>query len=50
MHRERLLGQGTLTATELDDLMAALRAHLDGPETVTLWALFVQAWACRPAA
>jgi SAM-dependent methyltransferase len=50
MHRERLLEQGTLTATELDDLTATLRTHLDDPGTVTLWALFVQAWGRRPAA
>jgi SAM-dependent methyltransferase len=46
--REQVLAQGLLTASEMDDLMATLQAHLDDPETLVVSHLFFQAWGRRP--
>jgi SAM-dependent methyltransferase len=44
IHRERILALATVTETELDSWVRELDAHLDHPDTVTLYATFFQAW------
>jgi SAM-dependent methyltransferase len=48
IHRERIVEGGALTAAELDACVGRLGAHLDRPETFTLYATFFQAWGRRP--
>ncbi len=48
IHRERILAGGTLSASELDGCVERLRAHLDHPDTFTLYATLFQAWGRRP--
>ncbi len=45
LHRERLVANGHLAAAEFDALCAALRQHLDRDDTLSIYALFFQAWA-----
>lgn len=46
--RARILEQGLVADGELDDLQAALKAHLDDPDTYVISHLFVQAWGRKP--
>jgi ubiquinone/menaquinone biosynthesis C-methylase UbiE len=46
---ERLLAQGFVREGELADIKAALRRHLDDPETLVVSHLFFQAWGRKPA-
>lgn len=46
--RERLLAQGVLTEAELDDLLGALRQHLEDPNTLVVSHLFFQVWGRKP--
>jgi SAM-dependent methyltransferase len=48
IHRDRILDAGALTAAELDRDVRELGAHLDDPDTFTLYATFFQAWGRRP--
>jgi len=45
---ERLLAQQLITARELDDLKAALKRHIDAPDTLVVSHLFFQAWGRKP--
>jgi SAM-dependent methyltransferase len=49
MHRQRLVAGGHLGAAEIDDLCAALREHLDRDDTLSIYALFFQAWGRKAA-
>jgi SAM-dependent methyltransferase len=42
--RERLLAQGVLAKAEMDDLLSALKRHLDDPDTLVVSHLFFQVW------
>jgi SAM-dependent methyltransferase len=42
--RSRLIESGLIAADELDSLAAALRKHLEDPDTLTLSGLYLQAW------
>jgi SAM-dependent methyltransferase len=46
--RERAVALGLLPEGELDELLTALRAHLDDPNTLVSRQLLVQAWGRRP--
>jgi len=46
--RQRLLDLGLSTDSELDELVAALRRHLEDPDTLVLSSLFLQAWGRVP--
>jgi SAM-dependent methyltransferase len=48
IHRERILEGGALSAAELDGCVERLGAHLDHPDTFTLYATFFQAWGRHP--
>ncbi len=48
IHRERILGDGELSAAELDRAVGRLGDHLAQPETFTLYATFFQAWGRKP--
>ena len=47
--RPQILQMGLADAGELDELDAALREHLDKPETLVLPSLFFLAWGRKPA-
>ena len=42
--RSRILEKNLIGKTELDDLTAALKKHLENPETLVLSSVFIQAW------
>ena len=46
--RERVLEKSLIAATELDELTAALRRHLDDPDTLVVSSLFLQTWGRKP--
>ena len=46
--RERLLESELIGAAELDELMAALKRHLEDPRTLVVSSLFFQAWGRKP--
>jgi SAM-dependent methyltransferase len=48
LHRAEILARGLLNEWELDGAMAALEAHLAKPGTLTIYALFCQAWGRKP--
>ena len=48
--RPQVLEIGLATATELDDLDAAARAHLDNPHTVVMSGLLFLTWGHKPIA
>jgi hypothetical protein len=48
--RTRLLETGVIGASELDAALAACRAHLADPGTVTTYHTMIQAWGRVPAA
>jgi hypothetical protein len=51
LHRRRLVAEGHLGAAEIDALCAALREHLERDDTLSIYALFFQAWGRKaPAA
>jgi SAM-dependent methyltransferase len=45
--RSRILEKNLIEKTELDDLTAALKNHLEDPETLVLSSVFIQAWGTR---
>src|SRR5215469_2206429 len=47
--RDRLLSANVITERELNELMAALKRHVEDPETEVFSAIFIQAWGRRPA-
>jgi SAM-dependent methyltransferase len=47
--RERLIAQKVLAGAELDDLSAALKGHLEDPDTLVVSHLYVQVWGRKPA-
>jgi SAM-dependent methyltransferase len=47
--RERLLAYGLTTRDELDQLQAAVRRHLEDPDTLVISHLFIQAWGRKQA-
>ena len=46
--RSRLLEKNLIGKSELDELTAALKDHLEDPETLVLSAVFIQAWGRIP--
>lgn len=46
--RSRLLDQQVIGEAELNELTAALKRHLEDPETLVLSSVFVQAWGRTP--
>jgi SAM-dependent methyltransferase len=46
--RERLLAQGVLAETEMDDLLGALKRHLEDSDTLVVSHLFFQVWGRKP--
>jgi SAM-dependent methyltransferase len=50
LHRERILDLGSdrVDPDRLDAAIARLDAHLDAPDTVTLYSVLFQAWGRRP--
>jgi SAM-dependent methyltransferase len=46
--RERILENKLMGEVELDDLTAALKRHLQDPETLVLSSVFIQAWGRKP--
>ena len=48
IHGPDLIEDGLVGADELAGLVNDLDAHLSHPETMTMYALFCQAWARRP--
>jgi SAM-dependent methyltransferase len=46
--RNRILEKNLITKTELDELTAALKNHLEDPETLVLSSVFIQAWGRIP--
>ena len=48
IHREAIVAGGALTAAELDGCVRRLGAHLDHPDTFTLYATLFQAWGRTP--
>jgi SAM-dependent methyltransferase len=46
--RSRALENGLIGERELDELVAALRAHLEDPGTLVVSGLFLQAWGRKP--
>ncbi len=49
LHGAALVADGLVAAGELASLVAELEAHLADPATITLYCLFCQAWARKPA-
>jgi hypothetical protein len=45
--RAQAVAEGLLAPGEVDDLKAALRAHLDDPATAVISPLLIQAWGRR---
>lgn len=48
IHREAILTTGALPPVELDGCLRRLGAHLDDPDSFTLYATLVQAWGRKP--
>jgi SAM-dependent methyltransferase len=46
--RDRLIEQEIIGVTEFNDLLAALRRHIDDPQTLVVSHLFFRAWGRRP--
>jgi hypothetical protein len=46
--RSRILEKNLIGQIELDDLTAALKNHLEDPETLVLSSVFIQAWGRIP--
>jgi hypothetical protein len=46
--RDRIVAKGMIGALELDGLIAALRRHLEDPNTLAVSSLFIQTWARKP--
>ncbi len=46
--RQRILDQNLIEEAELNQLAAALRRHLEDPETLVVSSLFIQAWGRIP--
>ncbi len=46
--RSRVLEKNLIGKTELDELTAALKSHLENPETLVLSSVFIQAWGRIP--
>ncbi len=46
--RSRILDKGLIGEVELDELIAALRRHLQDPGTLVVSSLFIQAWGRTP--
>jgi hypothetical protein len=46
--RNRILGQSLISEAEFNELMAAVRSHLEDPATMVLSFLFIQAWGRKP--
>lgn len=46
--REQVLATGALTEAQLDEYVRELDAHLDHPDTVTLYIPLIQAWGRKP--
>jgi SAM-dependent methyltransferase len=46
--KERLIAHGLIARDELEHLQAAVRRHIDDPDTLVLSDLFVQAWGRKP--
>jgi hypothetical protein len=46
---ERLLAEDLVAANELADLKAALKLHLEDPDTFVISCLYVQAWGQKPS-
>jgi SAM-dependent methyltransferase len=49
LHGAELVADGLVSADELASLIAELEAHLADPATITIYCLFCQAWARKPA-
>jgi SAM-dependent methyltransferase len=49
LHGTELVAEGLVAADELASLIAELEAHLADPATITIYCLFCQAWARKPA-
>jgi len=47
--RVRILEKNLIEESELDDLIFALKNHLNNPETLVLSSVFIQAWGRRPS-
>lgn len=48
LHRDKIVSAGLLGNQEMTDLGAALRAHLDHPDTLVIHPLLFQAWGHKP--
>ena len=48
LHHERLVAGGHLAAAEIVSLCATLREHLERDDTLSIYALFFQAWGRKP--
>lgn len=46
--RDRIVSQGLTSESEFSDLIAALRRHLDDPDTLVVSHLFLQVWGIKP--
>jgi hypothetical protein len=46
--RSRILERNLIEKIELDELTAALKNHLEDPETLVLSSVFIQAWGRTP--
>jgi SAM-dependent methyltransferase len=46
--RERLLAHGLIARDDLDRLQAAVRRHVENPETLVVSHLYIQAWGRKP--
>jgi len=46
--RDRILERGSIGARELDELVAALKRHLENPSTLVVSSLFLQTWGRVP--
>ena len=49
LHAAELVSDGLIAADELASLVNELQAHLADPATITIYKLFCQAWARKPA-
>lgn len=49
LHGAELASDGLIAADELASLVTELEAHLADPATITIYKLFCQAWATKPA-
>ena len=47
--RQRILDKDLIGEVELNELTAALRLHLEDPETLVVSSLFIQAWGRIPS-